>query len=293
MDLHARRQNGDLELTWNRESELVATATSGLLSIEDGDLKLQMPLDSAQVRGGSVLYAPSTAQIRMQFTVTTPEHAVTESVMVLLPKVGVPRTQPLEAPKVSAGPPPRPQPPSDGISPPKTPKPFTVPSTPQSPLPTRAVALDTPPVPTANPNPGPAVFPLAVSQTPPPPPPLPGSGPQAMAQQQPASVDTAPFQQTASNIRPGFQPPVAIAEVGPRFPAALKPVVSKPVIVDVRVSIDREGKVVHAESITPNPPHKLFVDEAVHAARWWRFQPARLGNEPVESEMVLHFVFKR
>ena len=32
-------------------------------------------------------------------------------------------------------------------------------------------------------------------------------------------------------------------------------------IVDVRVSIDRQGKVVNAESVTPKPVHKLFVNE--------------------------------
>ena len=64
-------------------------------------------------------------------------------------------------------------------------------------------------------------------------------------------------------------------------------------IVDVRVSIDRRGKVINAESVTPKPVHKLFVNEAVQAARLWRFQPARLGNEPVESDVVLRFVFKQ
>ena len=222
--LHARRQNGDLELTWNRESELVIAATSGVISIEDGGLKLQIPLNSTQIRDGSVLYGPLTDQIRMQFTITTPEHAVTESVMVLLPKVGAPRTQPLEA-SITAVQIPRPNPPSDNISRLETAKPFTVPSTPQRPLPTPAVAPDAPPVPTTNPNPNLAVFPLVVSQTPPPPPPpLPGPGPQAVVQQ-PASVAAAPVQQTAAHLRPSFQSSVAIAEVRPRFPSELKSVV--------------------------------------------------------------------
>jgi periplasmic protein TonB len=227
----------------------------------------------------------------MQFTVTTPGHAVTESVMVLIPKVGAPQTQPWAAPKVSAGAAPQLQPSSDGMSRIKTAKPFTVRSTPQGPVPTPAVDLDAPPATTASPNPDPAVFPFVVSQTPPPPPPLPDSGPQAMAQQ-PASAATAPFQQTALNMRPQFQPAVAISQVMPKFPDALKSAVFRPVIVEVRVSIDQKGKVVNAESVTPKPTNRFFVDEALHVVRLWRFQPARRGNEAVESEVVLQFVFK-
>ena len=58
--LKAKRQNGDLEFTWNRESALIRTATSGVISIQDGESqsKRQIALDSTQVRGGSLLLLP-------------------------------------------------------------------------------------------------------------------------------------------------------------------------------------------------------------------------------------------
>jgi TonB family protein len=281
MGLRARRQNGDLELTWNRESSLVTAATSGVLSIEDGDVRLQIPLDLAQVRGGSVLYAPTTDRIQMQLTVTTPDHAVTESVMVLIPKVGAPRIQPLD---------PVPQLPSEGIIPrPKPAKSFIAPSTSQhAAMPAPMLAPDAPPVATAISSPDPAVIPLAVSQTPPAPPPRADS-----ESQPPPSAAAAPPAQPASGMTPDFRPPLALNQISPRLPADLRWIAVKPVVIAIRVTIDKQGKVAKAEPISAKGINGFLVNEAVRAARSWRFQPAQRGGAPVESEMVLQFVFKQ
>ena len=55
--LHVIRKNGDLELTWDRESPLIAAATSGLITIQDGESKRLLPLNSAQLYGGPSLLA--------------------------------------------------------------------------------------------------------------------------------------------------------------------------------------------------------------------------------------------
>ena len=91
--LQAERQRGDLKLTWDRASTLVASATAGVLSIQDGASKREIPLDSTLVRAGSLLYSPTTDQVQMQLTLTGPQHTATEMVIVVLPKVGPPQIQ--------------------------------------------------------------------------------------------------------------------------------------------------------------------------------------------------------
>ena len=88
--LHAVRQNGDLELTWNRNSPLITAATSGVISIQDGESKRFVALDSAQLRGAGILYSPTSDQVLMQLAVTTPDGTVTEAVTAILPKAGGP-----------------------------------------------------------------------------------------------------------------------------------------------------------------------------------------------------------
>src|SRR5580698_7030942 len=88
ISLRAIRRNADLELTWNRDSALIAAATSGALWIQEGESTRQISLDAAELRDGSLLYSPRTDQILMRLTVTTLTDTVTESVRVILPTVG-------------------------------------------------------------------------------------------------------------------------------------------------------------------------------------------------------------
>lgn len=88
MALRATRQNGDLELTWNPQSAPIAAATSGLISIEDGKSGRQVSLDSKQLRGGRLLYSPTSDQVWMSLTVTSPTGAAADAVTAILPKLG-------------------------------------------------------------------------------------------------------------------------------------------------------------------------------------------------------------
>ena len=95
LGLQAQRQNGDLKLTWNRESSAVLEATSGVLSIEEGGRQRKITLDPAQVRNGSILYAPTTDQVQIQLTVLDPQGMTSESVIAILPQAGAPQVQAL------------------------------------------------------------------------------------------------------------------------------------------------------------------------------------------------------
>jgi TonB family protein len=59
-------------------------------------------------------------------------------------------------------------------------------------------------------------------------------------------------------------------------------------VVDVKVFIDESGNVTRAQALTK---HSDLADEALAAARQWRFTPARKHDKPAASEMVLHFRF--
>ena len=282
--LHAKRQNGDLELTWNRESALIATATSGVITIQDGpsESKRQIALDSTQVRGGSLLYSPTSDQILMQLTVTTPADTVTESVMVVLPKAGSLHTYPLPSSEPASASMARPQAPMDRVPLVTASKPFT------QPLAAKGSSSPSPPILTDSPPlkldlyPATTVMPGIVSQTPvrlPPPPVTTSQPPPAMASQQHAPA----------NVR--YQPAVAIAKVSPHLPPEVPAGAVREKVIEVKVTIDKNGKVSKAEAIPQNNVSLFLINSAVNAARLWKFRPALKGDEPVPSEAFLRFVF--
>lgn len=102
LGLQAERQGGDLKLTWNRQSAAVLSATSGVLSIEDGNAGRKIQLDPGQLRTGSIFYAPTSGQIQMQLTVSAPQETTSESVLVILPETGARQVQILPRTEIPA-----------------------------------------------------------------------------------------------------------------------------------------------------------------------------------------------
>jgi outer membrane biosynthesis protein TonB len=65
-----------------------------------------------------------------------------------------------------------------------------------------------------------------------------------------------------------------------------------PASVDVKVFIGEGGRVASAEIVEfGDPPNFTLANAALAASRNWTFEPARLGELPVSSEMILHFRF--
>jgi TonB family protein len=80
----------------------------------------------------------------------------------------------------------------------------------------------------------------------------------------------------------------AITQLQPRYPAYAKKVkASGP--VDVQITISEEGRVIEAKAISG---HALLRKAAIEAARLWVFKPATLNGVPVQTQMVLTFVFR-
>jgi TonB family protein len=77
------------------------------------------------------------------------------------------------------------------------------------------------------------------------------------------------------------------------IPSNVKSKIQSEVRVDVMVAIDEEGNVTGARvTSTKGESAPLLVTEALRAARQSRFRPARQGENNVQSEMVLTFLFK-
>jgi periplasmic protein TonB len=79
-----------------------------------------------------------------------------------------------------------------------------------------------------------------------------------------------------------------IKKAQPRYPPSAKRFnISGP--VDVQVTISEAGSVIEAKAISGHP---LLRGAAEKAARQWAFKPATLSGVPVETQIVLTFVFK-
>jgi TonB family protein len=81
-----------------------------------------------------------------------------------------------------------------------------------------------------------------------------------------------------------FTPPKPIRQVQPHV------AVMEPTSVAVRVAIDYKGNVWDAEMLTKDVDSKLGLS-AIQAAKRWRFEPARMDDKPVASDMVVRFRF--
>lgn len=282
MGLRAKRENSDVEITWNRESTVIAAATSGVLSVQDGAVQREINLDSTQIRNSSIVYSPVSDQLSIKLAVTTPVNTLIESVMVVMP--AKPGAQPIATPASPI----REQ--TQSAWKPlaeRTTKPFTPPSSPQ-PL-TKTEMLPppvAPPVPTHSANLDP--LPTMIVQPVLPPPVAP-----ANIETAPANTQSGNMASPASSISAAYRPAEPVRRVVPRLPAELLNMMAKPKTIEVRVTVDKNGHVTKAEGISQSGVNSLTFSKLIAAAREWTFVPARKGNEPIPSEYVLQFHFSQ
>jgi Gram-negative bacterial TonB protein C-terminal len=59
--------------------------------------------------------------------------------------------------------------------------------------------------------------------------------------------------------------------------------------MDLKASIDASGHVTRVELLSPRDEE--LVTLAAYAANHWSFTPARLDEQPVPGEVILHFHF--
>lgn len=68
--LRVEHSGGDMLLTWNRDADVVKTATHAVLSITDGDQHQNVEMDLSQLRNGSIMYTPLTPDVSFKMEVT-------------------------------------------------------------------------------------------------------------------------------------------------------------------------------------------------------------------------------
>jgi hypothetical protein len=82
--------------------------------------------------------------------------------------------------------------------------------------------------------------------------------------------------------------------VAPEVPEGIRPRITTPVPIDVRVAIDREGRVTGATALQHEDGLIDFLAKrAVAAARQWTFTPAKRAGKAVNSTRTIHFVFEQ
>jgi hypothetical protein len=88
-----------------------------------------------------------------------------------------------------------------------------------------------------------------------------------------------------------FVPPQAVTSFPPKIPRDLARELTGPLPVDLKLTVDKSGRVSSVEIISHQTPTE-FVRLAGDAAYDWKFEPARLKDKPISSDVIAHFRFR-
>jgi len=108
---------------------------------------------------------------------------------------------------------------------------------------------------------------------------------------QPIPVSPSRSRRTAPRAESGFVPAKPVKQTPPAPTEEMSRNLTQPVFVDLRIRIAKSGRVRRGE-LVPRGRETAFDTLARNAASRWQFQPARMNNRPVESEMLVHFLFR-
>jgi len=86
-----------------------------------------------------------------------------------------------------------------------------------------------------------------------------------------------------------FVPPRPIHELQFVLPPGGVPALAQKKQMDLKASIDASGHVTRVELLSPRDEE--LVTLAAYAANHWNFTPARVDDQPVPGEVILHFHF--
>ncbi|MBV6466219.1 MAG: hypothetical protein PGMFKBFP_01522 [Anaerolineales bacterium] len=291
LGLRVQTQSEDLRLSWNRSAPaLQQNGVSGVLTILDGDLPpREIRLGQEELRTtGSIVYSPLSRTIQFRLEALGAGEKITESVLAIKGSRTAYSSVLRETP-----PGPLSSAPVAGQTAPAPPRaaarvfefpqssPEQEPSNEES---WRQITLESAPAITRTSqvpaSPPPALSePFKLPPGPKPPDPAPA------IRQQPPPV-RAPQETKPPHVYAG---PKSIAQVQPVLSRQAWASIIRNTAVKVRVAIGADGKVTQAEAVSKASPY--LTGAAVTAARQWRFEPATLNGQRVESEMMLTFNF--
>jgi hypothetical protein len=293
--LRLEREGRSLRVKW--EGNALHAATHGTLYIEDGNHQSRIDLEPRELAFGSLSYWPDTGSVLFRLEVQSAQGGGTGILRVIggQPATGPPASEakapvspepaarrPVERPKGAAA-----REEEEG----GRPSPFRSPElTPKTSVPSASQASAQP-----------GALPIA----PPPTIPEPVSQPTAHKSDPPAYVTVVAEPVTSSFVgrvvgkiplvrrlkKPQtFVPPKPKRQVQPVLTAEEQHSLRKDTPLDVKVYVTDEGKVEFAE-IRGHNDHPTLASASLTAARRWSFTPARLGEENVAGEVILHFEF--
>jgi periplasmic protein TonB len=280
--LNVKQQDGAATLSWNHDAPTIKGADYALLMIEDGRHREQLHLNKTELEAGRLVYIPRSRDISFHLQLFAQSRSTTESIRSVqdLPAAPAPRAvhpqpTPAAAPALVSEP-------SAQIEAPPVPVLAPVPVPAQPPPPPETATEVTAPKPTPFPEP---------DKTPPKP-------------RNPEVVTTVSLELIGrSGVKEVFghifgsggdktKPPRIVRQILPNIYPALISRIHGTRQVDVKITIGPGGQVVKTELVDDHAADP--IDSVVYyAARQWTFEPARNGDKPVESKVLMHFVLKR
>jgi protein TonB len=316
LQLHVERNNGELLLTWNRDSDAIRSATKATLLISDGEQHENVDMDLSQLRNnGSIVYSPSSPDVSFKMEVIGREQSKTtsEQVRVLRTRPSPLETQqadvmqPAPAPasatpaasaadasktaktasndKPAAATPAEEQPVAEAPKPVVPRKEFNTASLAQRIR--AALATD---IPDAPPVGGVVTAALpgvslpsagAVPSAPIAPPPVTRPAP-------PVPAPSAPAPSAAVNRQGGqIQQAVLISRKEPEYPKIAKQTGGKGVVV-LSATIGKDG---HIKAVKVISGHPMLRNAATEAVKQWIYKPTLLNGTPVEAETQIQLNF--
>jgi TonB family protein len=282
-----KRGNG-LLVSWDGNAPIVAKANFGMLLIRGSGVSRDVPLTTDELRAGGFVYTLAADELRFQFNVVAGEQVAREYLTVLRSQIPEgPARLPVSLTGSRSGN-------SNGAAlPPLLGKPVSAPQ----PVPTirqfepaAPQSAAAPPLRLEEPPAAGVATPVNTTISLPNQPPASAPAP-VEVQGKEVLVKETPSDSPQSASQAEAHPPVATHRVIPVVPNQLRGHLWDATVVEVRISVDASGSVVKAEAVAKPGLHPALRDEAVKAARWWKFQPARFDGHAVPGEVVLQFRF--
>jgi len=295
LQLRVERANGELLLSWNRDSEAIRTASKAVLSISDGDQRENVQMDLAQLANGSIVYSPSGTDISFKMEVIDKSQQKTTSESVRMLRTRPSPLQEQDAAKAAANAkltpaaPAAAEAPVDSTEAVEAPKPVTAlkqfKSESLSQRLRPAASSDMPDAPTVasssgnNPSaiPGLGMSPVAPAPAAPVP-------PVVSSQSTPAAAAT-------SKAGGQIQQAVLIYRKDAEYPKIAKQTGAKGTVT-LNATIGKDGNVKSVKVVSGHP---MLVGAASEAVKQWRYRPTLLNGQPVETEtqVLVNFVGDR
>lgn len=304
LSLRVERTGTDILLTWNRDSAAIQHARQAVLTVSDGERHENYEMDLGQLRNGSIVYSPLTADVsfRMDVTAQGGGKNSSESVRVLrtrpspMPdgtepqpdaaaksnaKPAEPAAEAAAAPGDTAD-----QEPASAASRAGTPaRPFNAASLAQRLRPATPADIPLPAAPALNNNPSaPAALPSIAGAVSAPAPYMPPPAPTPPAAPAAAPKKAAP---TGGQIVQAQ----LIYSKQPEYPKLARQMGVKG-SVELVATIGTDGRV---KKVTVEKGHPLLTKAASDAVMQWVYKPTLLNGTPVENDthITLNFLGDR